>query len=93
MKIPDKVKIGRSTWKVIVSDSIDSYGAIGLCVYGDKEIFLSPNQTRNEMEETFLHELLHACWPDDECSPKLEEKLISKLSPILLKTLKANKVF
>lgn len=94
MKIPRKLKIKRSTWSVSIDDSIEEkYNAVGLCKHSSKEIVISPDQTRNEMEETLLHEILHACFPNDVCSDRLEEKIVNKLAPALLHVLKANKLF
>jgi len=94
MKIPRKVKIRKATWKVSINEDIErKHNAVGLCKYNAKEIILSPNQPRNELEETFMHEILHACWPEDECSQKLEEKIIRKMSPVLFEFFKKNKIF
>lgn len=94
MKIPKKLKIRRSTWKVELDETIEqTENAVGLCIPGSKKIVISPNQTRNEREETFLHELIHACWPDDVCGPRMEENIVNKLAPVLLKALKDNDIF
>lgn len=94
MKIPKKLKIRRSTWKVEIDETIEeTEDAVGLCIPSSRKIVLSPNGTRNEREETFLHELLHACWPDDACGARLEEKIVGELAPVLLKALKDNDIF
>lgn len=94
MKIPRKVRIRKTMWKVSMNDDIEhKHNAVGMCNYKAKEIILSPNQPRNELEETFLHEILHACWPETACSQKLEEKIIGEMSPVLFEVLKKYKLF
>jgi hypothetical protein len=91
MRIPKKLKIRRATWNVTFDNSIEKTDkAVGLCIDSTKKIVISPDSDRNETEETFIHELLHACWPKDVCGDRLEEKLIRSLSPILYKALKDN---
>lgn len=93
MKIPTNIQINDSTWTIQLDAEIEkTHGAVGLCIYDLQKILISPNQDRNEIEETFIHELLHACFPDNVCSPKLEEKIVKQLSITLTKTLRDNKI-
>lgn len=93
MKIPRKLKIRRSKWTVKFDDKIEqTEKAVGLCIRSTKQIFISPNQDRNEIEETFIHELLHACWPEDVCSDRLEEKIIAPMAGILYSALKEGRL-
>lgn len=93
MKIPHKLKIRRSKWTVKFDDKIEqTEKAVGLCIRSTKQIFISPNQDRNEIEETFIHELLHACWPEDICSDRLEEKIVAPMAEVLYNALKESKL-
>lgn len=93
MRIPKKLKIRRAVWDVKFSESIRKTDqAIGLCLRSTKEIFIAPDMARNDIEETFIHELLHASWPANTCSHRLEESIIRKLSPVLYKALIENKL-
>lgn len=93
MKIPIKLKIRRSDWTIKFDKDIETTEkAVGLCIRDTKRILISPNQDRNEIEETFIHELLHACWPEDTCSHRLEEKLVERVAAVLTKTLRDNKL-
>ena len=91
MKIPKILKIRRSKWTVDFDETIEeSYDAVGLCIRRSKRILISPNQTQAEIEDTLIHELLHASWPDGICSDRLEEAIVSKLSRVFLGVLKDN---
>ncbi len=94
MRIPKKFKLNNKTWEVSVKDKKKfkkDERLMGVCYRNLHKIFINPSLTRNEIEETFVHELLHACWPPSLCSNKLEEKLVEKLAVTLYATLKKNK--
>lgn len=94
MKIPDELKIRRSTWRIVIDDKIENtHNAVGLCIYSTKRIVLSPDQSRNELEDTFLHEILHACFPNGIVADRTEEKIVRRLAPVLLRVLHDNDLF
>jgi hypothetical protein len=81
MYIPKSVRIKKSKWKIILSDiKLDTKMYNGLCIHQSREILIDPNLPRNEIEETFIHELLHACFPDGICSYKKEEMIVTELA-------------
>ena len=60
MNIPEKIKVGGKTYKVNITDRLAlgcDYGAEIL--YTDLEINVRP-MAREQMEASFLHELIHA---------------------------------
>lgn len=66
MKIPKKITLLNSTYTVeIKPDLLDDQGAIGQFDSLKGKIFIQPNSNispiiQNEIEQTFLHELVHA---------------------------------
>lgn len=66
MKIPKKITLLNSTYTVeIKHDLLDDQGAIGLLNPLKGKILIQPNSRnspiiQNEIEQTFLHELVHA---------------------------------
>lgn len=91
MQIPKRLRIGSKVWK-IVSDStkFDSARLDGICVFRTRTIYLNNMIDRDEYEITYLHELLHALWPNNIITSKMEEKLVDKLSRDLHAVIKMN---
>ena len=93
MKIPQKLNIKGRIWDVVFNPDLEDIdNAVGLCVYGVRKIFLSSNQGKRELPDTFLHEILHSIFPHKLCSHKKEEKIIEKLAGRLLQVLRDNKL-
>jgi hypothetical protein len=91
VRIPKRLKIRRAIWDVEFDDSIvENEHAVGMCIRATKKILITPNMARNEIEETFLHELLHALFTWIPCSHRQEELIIARLSPLLYKALTNN---
>jgi len=97
VKIPETVKIGGHVYKVIrnykFKERTDRRGQID---YGLKEIRLqeediSGKYVRSEVEQTFIHELLHAV-ENIYNSQNLNEEIIERLSQGLYQVLKDNKM-
>lgn len=97
MNIPKSLKIKHHKWKIIFTDKkskLNTKKYNGMCVHADKEILIDPKLSRNDKEETFWHELLHAIFPDDVCSNKKEERIVfalgEQLWPIMQTLYKMN---
>lgn len=71
----------------MVSKNLRKRDLDGWCVYNRREIQIEETLTGAHREETFLHELLHACLPEN-WAPNAEETMIRRLAPRLLDTLK-----
>lgn len=85
LHIPKRLKIGKSTWIIKKSNhnlNIKKY--MGMCFYDTKVILLDGTLPRNELEDTYIHELLHAIFPRGICNNKKEEALIEAMSRPLL---------
>jgi len=92
VRIPKSFRFKRSRWVVkFGGKKLDTTKYRGICYLDSKEIFIDPSITRNDQEETFVHELLHSIFPADVCSEKMEEKIVEKLSRSLYEVLKRNK--
>lgn len=83
MKIPRFVVVRGERWRVV---RVPLPGdLVGQCDYTSREIRLDP--VHPDLEDTFLHELMHACLNNPPPHP-MEERFIRKLTPPLLETLK-----
>ncbi len=92
MHIPKSFKLRKSIWKVSFDPKqIDTSIYMGQCDTTKHKIFIDPELTRNELEETFVHELLHACFPPNICNDAVEEQIVSKMSKVLYQALIKNK--
>lgn len=94
MKIPKKVKIGAHTYTVMIEPQLsENHNLAGQSRHARGVIVLDKEQTQTQLEDTLLHEILHAInaqvkfIPDDRDT---EEDAVSRLSPILLQVLKEN---
>ena len=89
MRIPRSVKIKKSVWKITLDETkLDTRQYNGMCVPDHKEILIDPKLPRNDLEETFIHELLHACFPAKTCSYNKEEEIVASLARVLTPVLK-----
>lgn len=65
MKIPKEnfvIKVGPFEYKVKYSDDVADEGNVfGSTHNNDQVIFLDPKRPWQKVEQTFIHELLHAC--------------------------------
>jgi hypothetical protein len=86
MRIPRSLEINGKRWRV-VRKPLAHLGDSGRCYPGSREIQLDPYLTREELEDTFLHELIHACLREPWAT-KAEERMVARLTPRLLKAMK-----
>lgn len=90
--IPDKLKVAGIEYAVNEVDGIeDRYGALGQVNYtkGTIELDSQLNQTRKE--QTFVHELLHACFFEAGYAEQ-DEDLINRVGIVLHQVLKDNQL-
>jgi hypothetical protein len=87
MRIPRRITVNGQTWRVVFKP-LASRGLDGLCLHRRREIQIDWHLTRPEQEETFLHELMHACLATG-FTMKAEERFIRRLSPRLYEALEA----
>lgn len=87
MKIPDTFKIAGQTWKVVYDrDLIATEDEFGSCNEVTNEIRLQEEGpiSRERVEATFIHELLHAIFYElGQTNLTADEKLINSLSTLL----------
>jgi len=95
MKIPDKVKVAGHYYKVVwdngrlsetgfVGETDHNLDVIYLCKYYPKQA-----RAKSEIEETFLHEILHAIDVNYN-NHSLNEEVVQRLSIGLYQVLKDN---
>lgn len=61
MKIPKRVKIGGFWWTIKLDKNVAFEGQVyGSTHFPSQTIFLDPRLPQQKLEQTFIHELLHA---------------------------------
>lgn len=90
MKPPSRIHVGPHVYRVLVEQrDTDCYGETDIhrCT-----IRLSPKQCDSQLRETFLHEITHACLAacglNVELGEEVDEKVATRLAPILLDVLR-----
>lgn len=91
VNLPKTVQIGPYTVNVEVVETADN----GQFLLEDQRILISPAQKHDSTADTLLHEVLHGLFVTaglrkHVVSEKVEEQLISALTPQLLDTLRRN---
>lgn len=86
MKLPKTMLINGETWK-IVRKPLFRRGLMGQCIHRTRQIEICSTLTGTELEDTFLHELLHAC-AKGFFQEDIEETMVSRMTPTLLAALK-----
>ncbi|WP_129599540.1 hypothetical protein [Anaerophilus nitritogenes] len=92
MKIPEKIKIGYRDYSInlINGDVIDGNSVCyGNIKYDDGQINISTKYSKDQIECTFIHEVLHGI--DELMETNLEEEQIRKMAKGLCYILKNNK--
>jgi hypothetical protein len=97
---PTEVRIGQTIWAVkwdsellSLLDEVDGEPKLGLCLTDQNQILLRENLVPAMERDGLLHELLHAITHTYSMKWKAnEERMIQKLSPLLLDTLRGNPV-
>lgn len=91
MKIPTKLKINGKVWKIINDyREIDTEKYLGLCYHDTREIFLNSKLSRNKLEEVFIHEYLHALFPEGVISGPKEEIIVEALAKGLHRSMRSS---
>lgn len=94
---PKKFLVQEQTWETVQTDELR--GRLdGMCLPAQCQIALSSALHPEAIGETWLHELLHACWNmtsrrgTDEEQGQLEEAMVAGLAPILWAALRRNRL-
>lgn len=93
--IPSKLKIGTSLWTIIYSKNLVEDGDLGKQYRDQHELHIAEHQCEDEKEDSFLHEVLHACCrfagiPNNVKHKLTEEEFIERLTPVLHMVLRDN---
>lgn len=87
MKIPKTIQVVNKEWRVEYKWNLryDGHKCDGLCCHETRTIFIDRSLSKQEKEETFLHEYLHAIIAELGIKRKslpivLEELLVESLS-------------
>jgi hypothetical protein len=96
MIIPSQIKIGGFQWTIEQQMDVAREGDIyGSTHHTSQKIFLDPTMPRQKLEQTLLHEIMHAIWWQSGIErgsedKKLEERVIHALSMGLYQVLQDN---
>ena len=96
LEIPKGINVRGHQWSVYLDSTAPKdlkgklpQGDYGVCCYSAKAIILASWQTQDELEETFIHEVLHALLEDDEMlGPDLEHHVIETIEAPLMRVLR-----
>ncbi len=104
LNLPKKnfnIKVGPYVYRVCYSADIANEGqAFGSTHNDNQRIFIDPQRPLQKMEQTFLHEILHACtfvnglayrFEDKETRRPSEEDVVRELSGTLFQFIQDNK--
>jgi hypothetical protein len=93
MKIPSTVQVGFKTYKIIEWHAAKATAANGMgeCDRFSLEIRIRTDLPLQQVQNTLLHEVLHACWDIAELDrTPSEEAVVTLLSTTLLKVAQDN---
>ena len=95
MKIPSTVKIKTKTYTIEYDkEQLRDDNRYGVCYHTKQKIILDKTQKREQLEVSFLHELLHAIIDTSALRKELkteeEEKVVTSLAEDLLLVIKVN---
>jgi Zn-dependent peptidase ImmA (M78 family) len=101
--IPKTVKVSGHTYSVDLRKTNDKEKRReywGTTYLATKEILIDSETAKTQQENTFFHELLHACFHEcgldhdiDEKAQLTEEQIVNRLSKILYQVLADNTLF
>jgi hypothetical protein len=86
-RLPRTVQVNGERWRVLLKP-LARRGLDGLCRPDVREIHIDESLTAEERDETFLHELMHAC-VREPVSLRVEERLVNRMAPRLLAALES----
>lgn len=92
MKIPKTIKIGPHVYAITYEKGfLENHNAYAQTRNSKTQIILDPDVSQSQLEESFIHEILHAI--DNQIlmfDRGKDEEPISRLAPRLLEVLKEN---
>ena len=90
--IPKKVKVAGIDYEVKeVEGILERFNVLGQINYHKGVIELDNSLCQTRKEQTFVHELLHACFREAGYEEQ-EEEMIDRVSSVLYQVLKDNKL-
>ncbi|HHY74045.1 MAG TPA: ImmA/IrrE family metallo-endopeptidase [Bacillus bacterium] len=90
--IPNKVIVAGVGYQVIsVQEIDDDPNTMGTCLYHKSLIKLKDGLSNDKKEQTFVHELLHACF-NEAGFIEQDEDVINRVGIVLYQVLKDNKL-
>ncbi|POD46273.1 ImmA/IrrE family metallo-endopeptidase [Pseudomonas syringae pv. syringae] len=91
--IPNKVKVAGIEYEIYQVEEIDDDpGNMGSCIYQKSFIKLKESMSEHKKEQTFIHEVLHACF-NEAGFQKQDEDMVNRLGIVLHQVLKDNKLY
>ncbi len=92
MKLPEKVKIGYRNYKIadLPQHEADARGLRGTHYAHAGIIRIERNMDTEQQANTFIHEILHACWLQCDINEELEEHAVTVLANQLTQVFQDN---
>lgn len=98
-KRPKRVKIGSFEYKIIYEKLLGEVPASGMTSSGTTTLFLNPNQSKQQLKDTLIHEILHGLWKQtsllvrfpDESDDSPGELIIQDLSAMIYSFIRDNR--
>lgn len=90
--IPDKVNVSGVNYNVeFVDRFVENHNLQGQVIYHKGLIQIDKNMSDDKKEQTFVHEMLHACF-NEAGYIEQDEDIINRVSIVLYQVLKDNKI-
>jgi hypothetical protein len=90
--IPEKVKVAGIEYEIKeVEGILERFNTLGQINYNKGIIELDSSLCQSRKEQTFVHELLHACFREAGYEEQ-EEEMIDRVSTVLYQVIKDNKL-
>lgn len=91
--IPNKVKVAGIDYEVREVEELDFDPMhLGDCIYQQSLIRIKQGMSKDKKEQTFVHELLHACFHEAGFDEQ-DEDTINRVAIVLHQVLKENRLF
>ena len=84
---PKRIDVLGKSWSIAVEEIAD--GDYGVCKHATNQIAVHPKQSKDNLRDSVLHEILHAL--DVELSTHMGERRVRLTATGLLQVLRANK--
>lgn len=91
--IPNKVKVAGIEYNIVQVDGVlERFNNLGLIHYNKGTIEIDSSMCETKKEQTFVHEVLHACF-NEAGFEEQDEDMINRVGIVLYQVLKDNHLY